>query len=97
MSVFFTDSDCELWYTDVEKYDINVIEMPYILDGEEKCYDMGKNTDFKYMYDRMRAGAMPNTAALNPNDYINYFEPVFARGEDILYVHFSDKLSGTFE
>ena len=52
--------------------------------------------DFKHMFDRMRAGAMPITSALNPQDYMDAFEPIFERGEDILYVHFSDKLSGTF-
>lgn len=97
MSVFFTDSDCEIWYTDVDNYNINVIEMPYTLDGEERFYDMGRNTDFKKLFDRMREGAVPVTSALNPQSYIDYFEPVFARGEDILYVHFSDRLSGTFE
>ena len=96
MSVFFTDTDCELWYTDAEKYNINIIGMPYTIDGEEKVYDMGKNTNFKEMYDKMRAGAMPSTSALNPQDYVDYFEPVFERGEDIFYVHFSDQLSGTF-
>lgn len=96
MSVFFTDSDCELWYTDVDKYNIKVLNMPYTLDGEEKFYDMGRNTDLKHLFDRMRAGAMPITSALNPQDYMDAFEPIFARGEDILYVHFSDKLSGTF-
>lgn len=96
MSVFFTDTDCELWYTDVDKYDIKLLEMPYIIDNEEKFYDMGRNTNFKELYDKMRAGAMPMTAALNPDDYIRYFEPVMKAGEDILYVHFSDKLSGTF-
>ena len=96
MSVFFTDTDCELWYTDAEKYNINIIGMPYTLDGEEKFYDMGKNTDFKHMYNRMREGAMPITSALNPQDYVDYFEPIFKKGEDILYVHFSDRLSGTF-
>ena len=96
MSVFFTDSDCEIWYTDVDKYDIKVLEMPYTIDNEEKFYDMGRTTDFKTLFDRMRDGAMPITSALNPDDYIRYFEPVLASGQDILYVHFSDKLSGTF-
>lgn len=96
MSVFFTDTDCELWYTDAEKYNINIIGMPYTLDGVESFYDMGKATNFKHMYDRMRAGAMPITSALNPQDYVDYFEPVFAGGQDVFYVHFSDKLSGTF-
>ena len=44
----------------------------------------------------MRDGEVVSTAALNTNDYINYFEPVFAAGEDILYVHFSSNLSCTF-
>ena len=70
--------------------------MPYTLDGEEKFYDMGRNTDLKHMFKRMREGAMPITSALNPQNYIDYFEPVFERGEDILYVHFSTELSATF-
>ena len=97
MSVFFTDTDCEMWYTDVDKYDIKVIEMPYTIDGEEKFYDMGRNTDFKFLFQRMREGSVPMTSALNPQAYIDYFEPYFKKGEDILYVHFSDKMSGTFE
>ncbi|MGN1259266.1 MAG: DegV family protein [Christensenellales bacterium] len=97
MSVFFTDTDCEMWYTDVDKYDIKVIEMPYTLDGEEHFYDMGRNTDFKKLFQRMREGSVPVTSALNPQAYIEYFEPYFKNGEDILYVHFSDKMSGTFE
>ncbi len=96
MSVFFTDTDCELWYTDVDKYNIKVIEMPYTLDGVEQYYDMGRNTDFKHLFNRMREGSVPVTSALNPQNYIEYFEPYFEKGEDILYVHFSDKMSGTF-
>lgn len=97
MSVYFTDTDCELWYTDVDKYNINIIKMPYTLDDEEYFYDMGRNTDFQKLFKRMKEGALPITSALNPQDYIDYFEPVLAGGEDIFYVHFSDQLSGTFK
>ncbi len=96
MSKLFTDTDCEMWYTDAEKLGLEVIKMPYILDDEIYYYDFGKNTDFKKLNNRMREGATPRTSALNPNDYVEYFEPVFKAGEDILYVHFSDKMSGTF-
>lgn len=96
MSVYFTDSDCEIWYTDVDELGINFLPMPYLIDGKEFAYDMGRNTDFHALYEKMRGGAMPTTAALNPQDYIDAFEPIFARGEDILYVHFSSELSGTF-
>lgn len=97
MSIYFTDTDCELWYTDADELDIKIIEMPYTLDGEEIFYDMGRNTDFKHLFRRMREGSVPITSALNPQIYMDYFEPWLEKGEDIIYVHFSDKLSGTFK
>lgn len=96
MSVFFTDTDCEMHYTDAENLGMQIIKMPYILKGEEAYYDFGKDSDIESFYKDMRAGEVVSTAALNTNDYINYFEPVLASGEDILYVHFSANLSGTF-
>lgn len=97
MSVFFTDTDCEMWYTDAENLKMNVIGMPYTINGQEFVYDLGKNTDFEKFYADMRNGKVATTSALNEQDYINYFEPVFKNGEDIFYVHFSSKLSCTFD
>lgn len=96
MSVFFTDTDCEMWFTDAEELKMNVIGMPYTINGQEYVYDYGKNTDFEAFYNDMREGKIATTAALNVQNYIDYFEPVFAAGEDIFYVHFSSQLSCTF-
>ena len=96
MYQLFCDSNCELWHTTVKKLGLNVIRMPYVLDGEEYLYDMGEHTDFKGFFDKMRAGSMPKTAALNEYAYTEYFEPILARGEDIYYVTFSHQMSGTF-
>ncbi len=96
MSVFFTDTDCEMDYTDAEKLGMKVIGMPYTIKGQEYVYDYGKNTDIKAFYSQMRAGEIVTTSALNSNDYLEYFEPVLSKGEDVLYVHFSSELSGTF-
>ena len=54
MSVFFCDTDCELWYTTAKELGVKVIPMPYTIDGEEKLYDLGENTDLKDFFDRMR-------------------------------------------
>ena len=97
MSVFFTDTDCEMWFTDAEKLGMHVIGMPYTINGQEYVYDYGKNTDFEAFYREMRNGKIATTSALNAQDYLNYFEPIFASGEDIFYVHFSSELSGTFD
>ena len=97
MYQFFCDSNCELWYTKVQELGLNVIRMPYFVDEQEYFYDMGENTDFKAFFQKMRDGAVPKTMALNEYAYMEYFEPVLARGEDIYYITFSHQMSGTFE
>ncbi len=94
---YFCDTDCELWYTDIDELKVGVIRMPYVLDGKEYYYDFGEKTDFEHFYKRLREGATPTTSALNEYDYVNYFEPVFANGEDIFYIAFSSQMSATFE
>ncbi len=96
MYQLFCDSNCELWHTTVAELGLNVIRMPYTLDDKEYFYDMGEHTDFKAFFDRMRAGSVPKTSALNEYAYTEYFEPVLERGEDIYYVTFSHKMSATF-
>lgn len=97
MSVLFCDTDCELWYTTAKELGVKVIGMPYTVDGEEKMYDLGENTDFKDFYSKMRAGSSVSTAGLNKEIYLDIFRPYFEAGEDILYVAFSSKMSNTFE
>lgn len=97
MSIFFTDSDCELWFDKVDAENIRFFPMPYVVNGEEYFYDMGRNTDTKAFFDKMRGGAAVKTCALNMQDYIAAIEPFYAAGEDIIYVSFSHKMSGTFD
>lgn len=96
MSVLFCDTDCEIWYTTARELGLKVIPMPYTVDGEEKLYDLGENTDFKAFFRKMREGAAVSTAGLNPQTYIDIFEPYFKAGEDILYIAFSSRMSNTF-
>lgn len=97
MSVIFCDTDCELWYTHAQEYDLKVIRMPYTIDGEERLADLGESEDTTSFYAKMREGASASTAGLNQQIYVDYLEPYFKAGEDILYIAFSSHLSGTFE
>ena len=97
MSTMIFDSNGELWYTRTEELGLDYISMPYYIDGQEYFYDLGKATDFRKFYDLVRAGNIPKTQALNPEDYKKFLTPYFERGEDILYISFSHRLSGTFQ
>ena len=95
--VFFIDTDSELNYKHVADLgiDTKVIRMPYYLDDEEIFADI---TDFnsKEFFDKLRNGSKASTAGLNVIDYINYFEPYIAQGEEIFYISFGASFSGTF-
>ena len=44
----------------------------------------------------LRGGVLPKTCAINSEEYKKYFLPYLQEGKDILYVHFSKAMSGTF-
>ncbi len=95
--VFMTDSDSDLPYHLKAEYDIPVVYMPYALNGKEYFDDLGQTLDHKSYFDAMRGGANPVTSALNEEAYLEYFEPIFKSGKDLLFVAFSSKLSCTIQ
>lgn len=75
---------------------MDFISMPYCYCDKEYSYDLGENTDFAAFYSAVRAGNVPKTMALNPENYKDILIPYFEAGEDVLYVSFSHAMSGTF-
>ena len=97
MLVLFTDTDTDITLDEANKYGYHLISMPYIIDDIEiKPYEDFTKFNYKEYYDKLRQGAIPSTCAISPLTYYEYFEPYFKNGDDILYVHFSKAMSGTF-
>ena len=96
MSILLCDSNGELWFDVVKQLGMDFISMPYCYCGKEYSYDLGENTDFAAFYSAVRAGNVPKTMALNPENYKDILTPYFEAGEDVLYVSFSHAMSGTF-
>ena len=95
--VLFADTDSDWTPALCEKYGMKLISMPYkIGDKETYPYVDFEEFDAKSYYAMLRKGTMPTTSALSPMQYEGYFEPYFKQGKDILYVHFSKAMSGTF-
>lgn len=94
----FTDTDTDVTPEIAAKYGYSLISMPYSIDGKTTYpYEDFTEFDSHAFYDLLRGGVLPNTSAISAERYIGYFEPVFAAGEDILYVHFSAAMTMTFD
>ncbi len=98
MLVLFTDTDTDFTPQTAHEYGYNLISMPYSIDGKT-VYPYG---DFDFFdahafYDMLRSGVLPTTSAISEERYIEYFEPHFKNGNDILYVHFSAAMTATFD
>ncbi len=98
MLVLFTDTDTDITPKEAAEYGYKLISMPYSVEGKTTYpyvdFDEFKSHEF---YDSLRNGALPNTSAISVEQYKNYFKPVFAEGNDILYVHFSRAMTATFD
>ncbi len=98
MLVLFTDTDTDITPEMAREYGYRLISMPYSLDGKTVYpYVDFEKFDAEAFYQKMREGAMPTTSAISVQQYLDYFEPVFANGDDIFYVHFSANMTNTFD
>ena len=97
MFKIYTDSDCDVDLSLAEEMGYKLISMPYII--EDKVfypYKTKEPFDYSNFYNVLRKGVIPKTSAISPLEYVNYFEEDFKNGYDVLYVHFSKAMSGTF-
>ena len=97
MLKIYTDIDTDILPEDAKKYGYKVISMPYIVNGEEiKPYEDFEVFEYAEFYNRLRNELLPKTCAISSEEYKRYFEEDFKQGNEILYVHFSRAMSGTF-
>ena len=73
---FFTDSDSDLPFRFVDELELNMVYMPYMVDGKEYFDDLGRNGREKEFFDAMRKGAAPVTSLLPTAAYEEYFEKI---------------------
>ena len=94
----FTEVTADLTPEMVNEMNIEVIPMEIAFSGTESYmhYPDAREISFAGFYHRLRAGEDITTAQVKYADYINIFEPILEKGEDILYICFSSGLSGTY-
>lgn len=98
MVQLFTDTDTDITPAQAKKYGYKLISMPYSANGKTVFpYEDFETFDAHAFYQMLREGTLPTTSAISKEKYIEYFEPDFAAGNDIFYVHFSRAMTATFD
>ena len=93
--IISTDSCANLPKEYYERYNIKMIPMQIILNGETYD-DLSEKLPVEEYYKKMREGATPTTAQINEFNAREYFEKLLSQGEDILHISFSSALSGSY-
>ena len=95
--VIFTDSSADLSADMVQKLDIQVLPLAFIID-EHTYYNYPDNREMDphVFYDRLRGGELATTNAVNVAQYTEALEPLLQAGKDVLILAFSSGLSTTY-
>ena len=94
--VIFTDSACDIKPELLSQWGVSYRSLTFRFDGEEKEYS---NDDMSVaeFYEKMRAGGVAKTAAVNAEAFAEMFEEeALKQGKDVLYIGFSSGLSTTY-
>ena len=78
----------------IEELQVPYIPLSYIMDGV--TYEDMSGLSGKEFFDKIRAGSLPTTSQVNPEQAKKALEPYVKEEKDILFIGFSSALSGTF-
>jgi len=94
----FTDATSDFPAQFAEQLNVTVLPMGFTMEDKEYFYIPGKSDmPIETFFEKMRAGVPVITAQVNSFAFLEAFEPVLKNGEDVLYIGFSSKLSGTVQ
>lgn len=86
-----TTADLPMEY--IRKNNLGLLHYNNILDGVE--YGKHRQLDWRDFYEQMRAGKMPSTSQVNPEQFREDFAELLAENNELLYISFSSGLSGS--
>lgn len=90
-----TDSCCDLRPETYEQLNLTVVPLSMEFRGQVR--EDRSDDSIKEVYAALRAGESAQTAAVNPDRWLNAMEPHLAAGRDVLVMAFSSGLSTTYQ
>jgi len=97
MFKIISDGGCDFAKYEAKRHHVDIV--PFYISFDQQNYlkegaDISKEDFFKRLAEEK--GLFPKTAQPNPQDYIDAFIPHLKKGEDILVLTISSKLSGSY-
>lgn len=93
--IITTDNNSDLPESFYQEHGVGCAYLSYSIDGQTYTKDSFLPTG--EFYDKMRKGAMPTTAQVNPQAARELMEPYLKEGKDVLHISFSSGLSGSYD
>lgn len=80
----------------LKNIDVQYLKFHYSLDGKEMLDDLGQSMSADDFYTAMKNGADTKTSQIPVGEYIDYFTPLLAAGNDIIHIELSSGISGSY-
>ena len=88
--IILTDSSADLSGEMAQAADVQVLPLTFTIGGADyHNYPDNREMDPHLFYQRLRAGEVATTAAVNMNQYVEAIEPLLQAGKDVLTLAFS--------
>lgn len=92
--VICTESFADLPMDYMSKNNLGYVNSSYTIDGV--TYGAGQQLSPEEFYSRVRAGSMPTTSQVNPEEAKEFLQKYVDDGMDVLHIAFTSGLSGTY-
>jgi DegV family protein with EDD domain len=93
--VIFTDTACDIPVDLLNAWGVKYASLTFRFTDEDREYAENDIPSHDF-YERMRAGGIAKTSAINTETFRKTFEAELKEGHDILYIGFSSGLSTTY-
>lgn len=94
--ILSADITCDLGDVLKERYNVNFYPLHIILDGKQ--YQDGVDITADDIYEAYRTKKiLPKTAAINPDEYINYFKQWVDEGYEVIHISLASGISSSYQ
>jgi len=91
------DTSCDLTPSFIKEHDIQLMPIPYVLNGTEHKEGYWQDITGEEFYNALRNGGTANTSQINPDAFVSSFTKFAEKGEDVIYLILSSALSATYQ